>query len=731
MLKIIFHGRGGQGALTAARILAAAFLKEGKYALVLPEFKSERRSAPIAVFIRVDEKPIILRSKIYNPDYLVILDPSLLEMKQTRVLEGFKKESGIIILAVQDSKYPAGLRDSEAKTLLPSLAGCKAGIADVDSIANKYGLGQKALPVTGAAILGVFSKITNLISLQSIIEAARESDELPKKEENIKAVKEAFEQAKMIEFPALASDKLPETEISPVGFNFQSFKNLPESVISLKDTKSNLTGSWRRIRFYYQNKTSSCQDACPLGNDIPYWLELLEQGKIQQAWEKLTEKNPLPAVTGRVCPAFCEQSCNRKEFDEPVSIRSLEKFLGDTALARGWHQHPVLKEKLKPFHVAVIGSGPAGLSCAYQLARRKFRVTVFEKLPVLGGQLRFGIPESRLPKDVLEREIANIIRFGIKVNKGIAIDSKLFEIIKDCYDAIFIASGLQKSRKLGIEGEKNSNVFYGLDFLKDVNLGQKINLGKKVIVIGGGNVAIDAARTAKSLGSEVAIFYRRTRIEMPAIKEDVISAEKEGIEIKELLSPIGISRKFGRNFLKCQKNQLGECDESGRKKPLPINGSDLLEQFDDLIIAVGEEAEDQFFYGLENDKNIFLGGDIKTEAGTVAAAIGSGREAAENIERFLLGKPPLETKNRQIVKFSDLNLAYFQHKERKIAPLEEAERCFSCGVCDLCGNCWKFCPHLAVSEKNGELKINYDYCKGCGVCAQECPRSVISQKMEE
>src|SRR3990167_8945420 len=223
MIEIRFHGRGGQGALTAARILAAAFWKENKYVLVLPEFKSERRSAPIAVFMRVDENPIILRSKIYTPEYLVVLDPSLIQLKQARVLAGFKKDGGLMILnAVQNSKYLVGL------------AGCKAGIANVDLIAEKYGLGQKSLPATGTAILGVFAKVTNLLSLESIFQAVEEFDELSKKENNIKAIKEAFEQAKIIEFSA--ADKFPETENSSEGLIFQDWRELPESVISLSDT---------------------------------------------------------------------------------------------------------------------------------------------------------------------------------------------------------------------------------------------------------------------------------------------------------------------------------------------------------------------------------------------------------------------------------------------------------------------------------------------------------------
>lgn len=508
-----------------------------------------------------------------------------------------------------------------------------------------------------------------------------------------------------------------------------------------ENTLSRKTGSWRDHELKQKPRylrgteiVSTCKMACPLGNDIPYWISLLKDGKIKEAWEKLMEKNPFPSVTGRVCQSFCEKNCNRKEFDESVSIRDLEKFLGDEALANNWRP-PILKEKFKPFEVAVVGSGPAGLSCAYQLARKRFRVAVYEQLPVLGGQLRFGIPEFRLPKDVLENEIKNILHLKIRVHKNVAVDSNLFEIMGHCYDAIFFATGLQKSKKLDIDGEKNPNVFYGLDFLKEINLGEKVNLGRKVIVIGGGNTAIDTARIAKSFGSDVSIFYRRTKAEMPAIKEDVFSAEKEGVEIKELLSPVRISVKFGVNFLECQKNQLGEPDESGRKRPFPIKGSNFLEQFDSLIVAVGEEAENPFFAELK-DERVFLGGDIKTKAGTAAAAIGSGREVAEKIERILLKKPPLETKNPQIVRFSDLNLAYFEHQKRKSLPDEsylEAKRCFSCGFCRECENCFNFCPEPAVKKTNDQLNpyvIDYDYCKGCGICAKECPRGVIIMEEE-
>lgn len=679
MLEIRFHGRGGQGALTAARILASAFWKEGKYSLVLPEFRSERRSAPIVISLRVDEKSVVLRSKIYAPDYLVVLDPSLLDLKQVKVLDGFKKGGGglVVVSASAESKY------------LKLLPGCRIGIADANSISRKYGLGNAALPATGTAMLGAFAKVTGLVSLDSVIDALQESDELPKKEKNVQAVKDAFNEAQVIE--AEITGHQEEKRNPPAALV------LPASVVSLGSAKNNLTGAWRTIRPFYENKMSPCQNACPLSNDTPQWISLIKQGRDREAWEKLVEKNPLPAVIGRVCPAFCQDDCNRKEFDESLSIKELEKYLGDKALASGWRPK-ILSRELLP-SVAVVGSGPAGLSFAYQLIRRGFRVTVFEALPAAGGMLRAAIPDFRLPKDVLQKEIAsNILSLGVELRAGIKIgESDLAELHRQ-FSAVFVAVGLQKSVRLNIPGEESPGVLYGLDFLKAVNLGKKAELGKKVIVIGGGNTAIDVARTAGKLGSSVAIFYRRTKAEMPAIKEEVTLAESEGIKIKERAVPVKILRGPTLEF----RNEYGVFQESADK----------------VIIAIGGEKD------FSCDENILSGGDFKNKKGTVAAAIGSGRMAAYGILSLE------ETASDKIVKLSDLNLAYFKRRKRKLIPHLEAERCFSCGVCDSCGNCWKFCPHMSVLEKDGKLAIDYDYCKGCGICAQECPKAVISQELE-
>lgn len=697
MIEIRFHGRGGQGARTAAIILASAFLKEGKYSLALPEFRSERRSAPIAVSLRVDEKPIILRSKIDAPDYLMVLDPSLLRFKQAGVMEGFKAERGLVIVsAVKDPRH------------LKLLHGCKVGLADVDAISRKYSLGPAALPATGTAILGVFAKVTKLLSLESVIEAIKESGELnPKqKEKSILAVKDAFNEAQIIEIE-------PSEQLNGEGNNhsaqpFRGWEGLPASVIALGDTRNNLTGSWRKIRPFYDSdmKISPCANACPLSNEIPQWLALIKQGKIRQAWEKLIEKNPLPASVGRICQAFCEISCNRKEFDEPLSIRSLEAFLGDQALSNGWR--PELKERIKAKSpvVAIVGSGPAGLSCAFQLARKGYNVRIFERFPALGGLLRFGIPRHRLSKDTVESEIQNnILSLGMEAHVNYKIGEVELEFIGNNFDAVFVAAGLWDGRKIAVPGADNPNIISALDFLSSVNLGKGINIGDKVLVIGAGNTGIDAARVAKKFGADALVIELQK-------EKDVPSFEREGLEIHYETKLLRIESSGGKMKVFCQKG-----------------GEELVVRNIDMVItAIGQDPE----FSPAEEGNLFIGGDLKTRAGNAASAIGSGRTAAEAIDRYLKTGQKIvpDKKQFKVVEFKDLNLAYFQHKKRSKSHRAESARCFSCGHCDLCGNCWKFCPHMSVFEKGGKMAINYDYCKGCGVCAQECPRAVISQELE-
>ena len=715
MIEIRFHGRGGQGAVTAARILATAFAKEGKDIFVLPDFTSERRSAPMKAFLRVDEETILLRSKIYEPNYLFILDKTLLKLKNLNILEGFKNGGFAIINALKTSEE------------LRMLNGSKIAICDANSIARKYKLGPAALPAVGTILLGAFVKATGLISLKSLLEAVRESEELPKKEENLKAIEEIFEIAEVLS-TGTSCEGIGQTTLT------STLTPLPESTISLGDTLSDKTGSWRTERPFFETKVSPCSHACPAHENIREWLNLLGKRKFQKAWQVLVRTNPLPAVCAMVCQGFCESNCNRKEFDEAVAINTLERLLGERALKRHWKvEKPEVRISSK---VAVVGSGPAGLSAASKLVRYGYEVTVFEKAPVLGGMLRLGIPEFRLPKSVLEKEIENnILSLGIEVKKNVEVDELTLSMISERFDAVFVAVGLQKSRKLNIPGENMESVFNGLDFLKKINLGERVDVGEKVMVVGGGNTGIDVAIVAKLLGAkEILIVELRKEEDVAVVQEEKEMAKKEGIEIKYLVNLLKIEQSQNRLKAVCQK--MSKTEET--QKLIPIENSEfIIDKIDTIFVAIGQESDVSFIDTKQG--NIFFGGDVTTRAGTVAAAIGSGEKAAELIDRFLKKENvPQQQEEAQVVGAKDLNLAEIGHKPRVVFDrgcaeelIGEAKRCFSCGKCNLCGVCWKFCPHFSILEKEGKMEINYDYCKGCGICAQECPRAVISKKLEE
>ncbi len=588
---------------------------------------------------------------------------------------------------------------------------------------------------------------------------------------------------------------------------FRTEADMPPLPMSLGTTLVNKTGSWRYIRPLYVDKTPPCNHHCPAGTDVVGYLALIREGEYQEAWELIKQENPFPGVCGRVCPHPCESECNRGELGGAIAIHTLERFLADYARSneapRQQGNEAVTTRHSALGRVAIIGSGPASLSCAYHLARRGYPVTVLEALPMAGGMLRIGIPEYRLPREVLDREIADIEALGveIKTNMRVGDNIKLSDLVED-YQAIFIGVGLQKSRKLNIPGEDDKGIIHGLEFLKKVNLGEKVQVGRKVAVIGGGNTAIDAARSALRLGSEVTILYRRSRAEMPAIAEEIEEALEEGVKIRYLTAPVALLTENDVVGLKCVKMELGAPDESGRRRPLPIAGSEFTVETDTVIPAIAQEADTAFLetgsWKLEIERGritiseagattlpgVFAGGDIATPFGTVAHAVGSGKRAALAIDKYLRGEelagfPPLDEAvhavpkdvDPAVVRFEDLNLAYFEELERpeqsqmpveervrgfkevnlgfseeeaqaEAACVSEAERCFSCGTCNLCDNCFVFCPDIAIArtpplspptlggDERGGYEINYDYCKGCGVCAEECPRYAISTEEE-
>lgn len=573
---------------------------------------------------------------------------------------------------------------------------------------------------------------------------------------------------------------------------FKSVSEIPEIPISLGFMDWNKTGAWRAQRPYYVDKTPPCNASCPVGNDIVGFIQKITEEDLEGAWRVLREENPLPAVCGRVCFHPCESRCNRSFLDEPVAIHALERFVADYMELRN---EKVKREiETSKERVAIIGSGPAGLSCAYHLARLHYQVTLFESFPLPGGMLRIGIPPYRLPREVLEREISLIESMGVEIRTGITLGRNLhWEDLKG-YSAIFMATGAPLSRALGIPGEKRRGVFQGLEFLKKINSGKKVKLGERVGIIGGGNTAIDVARSVIRLGKKPIILYRRSKEEMPAFEEEIAEALEEGVKIKYLVNPIQIHSRNGLKRLECLRMKLGEKDETGRRKPLPIPNSNFFIEVDSLIIAAGEEIEFSYFpKGMEKRegilltqrdgstgvKGIFAGGDLTSTQRTVAHAIGSGKRAAIAIDCYFKGKdseealretligegpsisifrylhPNERPMDSHVVRFEELNMDYFEparrQKESKVPPklrikdfrevtstlssssaIEEAGRCFSCGTCNGCETCYAFCPDASILKREGIFlrEVDYEFCKGCGICFTECPRGAITLKEE-
>jgi len=479
--------------------------------------------------------------------------------------------------------------------------------------------------------------------------------------------------------------------------------------------------------------TPPCRAACPAGVNVQGYVALVSQRKFKEAYELLRKFVPLPAVLGRVCFHPCENECERGKLDEPLAINAIKRFVADYAL-----KHETEKPKPLPKtydeSIAIIGSGPAGLAAAYELVKKGYSVTVFESSPKPGGMLRTGIPAYRLPKNVLEKEIEYLEALGIKIetNKTFGKDFTLQDLEESGYSAVFLAVGAQKSRELGIEGEELKGVLPALEFLRKANLGERVNVGKKVAVIGGGNVAVDAARTALRLGAEkVCILYRRSRAEMPAFTPEVEEAEKEGVEIRFLVSPKRILGENGRvKAVECVRMELGEPDETGRRKPVPIEGSEHILEVDTVIPAIGQtldlsllpkeiETTPKGTIKVNPDTlqttvpNVFAGGDAVLGPATVIDAIAAGKRAAESIHRFLRGeklapseealpvvkevpkegvpkkpraKMPRLPLEQRIKGFEEVELGFDEE-----TAVEEARRCLACGGCSECLECEKAC----------------------------------------
>jgi len=504
--------------------------------------------------------------------------------------------------------------------------------------------------------------------------------------------------------------------------------------------------------------TPPCRLGCPANVNVQGYVTLMSQGRYKEAVDLIREVNPLPAICGYVCPHPCEDRCNRREVDEPIAIAALKRFAADNIDYEDKNEDEIKEEREEK--IAIIGSGPAGLTAAYYLAKSGYSVTIFEKLPVLGGMLAAGIPEYRLPRDVLKKEIDYIKRVGgkIGIETGVEIDKEGFERLRKEYNAIFVSVGADKSGELGIEGESLRGVVHGVDFLRNVNLGKKVEIGKKVAVIGGGNVAIDAARCALRLDSDVTIVYRRSREEMPASEEEITDAEEEGVKIVYLTNPtkiIGDEAEKVRE-MECIRMELGETDESGRRRPIPVEGTAFVMDVDTVIHAIGQQSELGFLEGsgIETDvkrnlikvdgdgrtnvDGVFASGDAVTGPATVIDAIAGGMRAAGAIDRYLRGEPLPEPEEEEERKKKEIGieeikarLPELEEKKRKRMPkltieerrhnfkavelgfteemvVEEVERCLRCGICANCRLCEKVCEADAINHDMKEEIIELE-----------------------
>ena len=396
-----------------------------------------------------------------------------------------------------------------------------------------------------------------------------------------------------------------------------------------------------------------CQEACPIHQDTRGYVGLIARGKFREAFELIREVNPLPAVCGYICHHLCEEACLRDVVDDPVPIRLLKRFVAEYDAERG--NIPLRPKKKRREKILIVGSGPAGLAAANDLALLGYQVKMVEALPVLGGMLRAGIPAFRLPREILEKEIDAIKELGVEMETGrrFIFDEDGKSLKKLGFQAAFVSIGAQKSAKLRIPGENLKGVLHGVEFLRDLNLGKAVDVGERVSVIGGGNVALDVARSAVRLGArKVVIYYRRTKNEMPAIPEEVEEARLEGVTFRFLCAPIRILGK-GRKAaeMECVRMKLGEPDETGRRKPVPIEGSIFRVEADTIVAAIGQEVDRSALRGFElhpdgrvridpetgatSVKGIFAGGDVVSGPGWAIDAISAGKKGAASIDQYL------------------------------------------------------------------------------------------------
>ncbi len=529
------------------------------------------------------------------------------------------------------------------------------------------------------------------------------------------------------------------------------------------------TGTWRASLATHIKAPAPCHGACPVNGDIAEWIGLARARDFQASWEVLARHNPFPAIAGRICHHPCETACNRAGYDEALSICKLERFVGDQALAQGW---TLDAGAARPGHIGVVGGGPSGLSAAFHLRRMGFAVTLYEAQPELGGLMRYGIPAYRLARDVLDGEIARIVAMGVMVHCSHRIDSADdLSALRQQHDALYLALGAARNKRLPTLDYTQPWVCDGAAFLASANAGQPPKLGQRLVVIGGGSAALDAARSARRLGHDVTLLALEQRAQLPAQQEEVIEALEEGITLIDGARLDAVSDAGGL-ILSCSKVVFVAGSQRGQFTVSAVAGSSFTVAADAIVTSIGQDP-DLALLGegfaaagglLQTDAQlatssagVYAGGDLASMARFVTEAVGMGQRAAHSIARALTQRRSdaggdASAEAEPLVALAAINTFYHPKRARaqtglldaaeRLArdvevqlgldleqALAESERCFSCGTCIDCDNCVVYCPDMAVKRVVGGYTVLTDYCKGCGVCVKECPTG--SMKMQE
>lgn len=746
MVEIRIHGRGGQGGVTLAKLIATSRFLQGQSVQAFGLYAAERSGAPVQAFCRYSPDAITNRNLIYEPDHVVVLDPTLVPMGIT----GGLKPGGWILVNSPES----------ADAFAAEYPQNRIAVVNATGIAQKHELGTRSVPIVNTALAGATARILD-IPLDEMLAAMAH---LGFGGGNIGAATDAHDEVVMtevLEAPSTNGDSV-RPALATRGPSFVSGAG--------GDLPTIKTGSWANEQPKRQQYVPPCNHVCPAGNDVQGFLHALAEDRVDDGLEILLRTTPFPSVCGRVCPAPCMAQCNRIELDGAVNVRQLERLAGDEGNVT------LVPAEARTERVAIVGSGPGGLAAAYHLALFGYGVTLYEAGPGLGGLLRTGIPEFRLPADILDMEVGRILDLGVEVVTNSPVNRKrLFEMTQN-HDAVLVATGLQELRGLQLGVGGTDVVIQGIDYLDRVRSdesGARVD-DEDIVVVGGGNTAMDAARSALRLGAaSVRVVYRRTRDEMPAIAEEIDEALEEGVVIDFLTQPIALEAVgqadgagSGHGLL-CRRMELGEPDESGRRRPVEVAGSDYDVPCSRVILALGQSPDVSVFpEGTEVregsellgilERPVYAVGDLATNEGTVAGAIGSGRRVAMHIHQTLTGevvatgevnrvRSDVDEWHDEVIRSDALRMHLFERHPVESGPgiemdqrlttfdeihsgletASEAKRCLSCGVCNECDICVTYCPEGVLKRVGHQLVFDYSYCKGCGICVTECPRNVV------